>query len=301
MLRPTRFSNIRLCDSCSASEVPRQSGVPLERRVDVVLVEPVPALVHRGEDPAHLALGVVRGHADVRRPHRGGERMLHRVEAPAALAEPEVVEQDELHLPLLLHREVPEEARVVDLLRRQLGDQRDEALPEPGEDVAHLLGLHPRLEVVEQRVVGLVDLEARRVLAPQRDVALEVRPEELEVVRSHAPRPRPGTPRRPRASAPRGARSGTFTSLSRSRRATRIRLASSESKSSDSSYGRSSSSSSPSSSETSRSWTIFEIVPSCRGAHRAARGRHHRLLVPARERHRAWRDPRARSAGREAR
>ena len=27
MLRPTRFSNMRLCDSCSASDVPRHSGV----------------------------------------------------------------------------------------------------------------------------------------------------------------------------------------------------------------------------------------------------------------------------------
>ena len=42
--------------------------------------------------------------------------------------------------------------------------------------------LHARLEVVEQRVVRLVHLEAGRVLAAELDVALEIRAEELEVV-----------------------------------------------------------------------------------------------------------------------
>ena len=116
-------------------------------------------------------------------PSDDGEGMLDRIDPPAALAEPEAPEDDLLELLLRLEREVAAEERVVDLLLRGLRDQRDQPLLQAREDLAHLGRLHPRLEVVEQRVVGLVDLEARRVLAPKLDVALEVRAEELEVVR----------------------------------------------------------------------------------------------------------------------
>ena len=91
----------------------------LERRVDVVLVQAMAALVHRGEDPSHLARRVVRRHPDVRGRHRRRERVRDRVEAPAPFAEAEALEEHHLHLPLPLDREVAEETRVVDLLRRR--------------------------------------------------------------------------------------------------------------------------------------------------------------------------------------
>ena len=56
---------------------------PLERRVDVVLVQRVPALVHRREHAAHLVLRVVRGHPDVRRAERRREGVRDRVDPPA--------------------------------------------------------------------------------------------------------------------------------------------------------------------------------------------------------------------------
>ena len=76
--------------------------------------------------------------------------------------------------------------------------ERDEPVPQAREDLSHLDRLHPRLEVVEQSVVGLVDLEAGRVLAAKLDIALEVGTEELEVVRPPRLDPdREGLRRRP--------------------------------------------------------------------------------------------------------
>ena len=206
--------------------------------------------------------------------------MRDRVEAPAALAEPEVARAERSCISrCCLDREVAEEARVVDLLGRQLGDERHETLAEPGEDVAHLLRLHSRLEVVEQRVVGLVDLEARRVLAPQRDVPLEVRPEQLEVVgrpRLDPDRERLGAGARsaPRAarSAPsppcpgRGARPGSgWPRPSRSRATPRTAAA-----------PRAARRAPPRRAARGRPSRSSRAL----GADRTARRRHHRLLVP---------------------
>ena len=55
-LRPTRFSHMRLCDSCRPSETPEPSGVRSSSGVDLVLVEPVAVLVHRREERVEVPL-----------------------------------------------------------------------------------------------------------------------------------------------------------------------------------------------------------------------------------------------------
>ena len=72
---------------------------------------------------------------------------------------------------------------VVAVHRADLGDQRHELGLQVVEDLAHLGGLHARLVVVEESVVGLVvALEAVDVAALQVDRALEHGAEELVVV-----------------------------------------------------------------------------------------------------------------------
>ena len=61
----------------------------LERRRDAVLVEPVPALVHRREDRRDVVLLVARRQADVLRAGAGRERMHGQVEARERLVEAE--------------------------------------------------------------------------------------------------------------------------------------------------------------------------------------------------------------------
>ena len=209
--------------------------------------------------------------------------MLDRVDAPAALAEAEAAEQRPARSsccastgkrPWSTSCRSPARSARRSAGRAPPSAARRPRAPRPSSS---------RLEVVEQRVVGLVHLEARGV--PRRSSTLRSRcGRKSSKSWCGAPRPRPGTPRRRPGPAPRAARAGTRSSLSRSRRMTRIRLASSESWSSDSSYGRSSSSSAPSSSETTRSWTSFETVASCCGRTPAAVRRHHRLLVPGGDR-----------------
>jgi hypothetical protein len=78
---------------------------------------------------------------------------------------------------LLVDREMPGEARVVDRVGAlgDLGDQRDELGLQLVEDRAHLGGLHALVEVVEQHVVVVLRLrEARDVFALKLDVAAEI-------------------------------------------------------------------------------------------------------------------------------
>ena len=65
--RPTRFSHIRLCDSCMPSETPRASGLRSSVWVDLALVEAVAELVHRPEEAAEMLGEVARRDADVGR------------------------------------------------------------------------------------------------------------------------------------------------------------------------------------------------------------------------------------------
>ena len=74
-----------------------------------MLVQRVAAFVHGGEDAAELVLRVARGHPDVGRTERHGEGMLHRIDPPGILAEPEALEDDLLELLLRLEREVAAE------------------------------------------------------------------------------------------------------------------------------------------------------------------------------------------------
>ena len=145
--------------------------------------------------------------------------MLDRVDPPAALAEAEVVEQDLAASPAAA-RPGSAPQRHESSISCADGSATSGTSPSRSRVKTSRTScrLHPRLEVVEQRVVGLVHLEARRVLAPELDVALEVRAEELEVVRRAAPRPRPGTPRRRARVCASRSSAGTFSSLSRSRR-----------------------------------------------------------------------------------
>ena len=80
-------------------------------------------------------------------------------------------------------REVAEERRGVELgvRRHDRLEQRDGAVAQALEHGAQLGGLHPRLEVVEQRVVGVLELEALHVAALELDDALEVGEEGGEV------------------------------------------------------------------------------------------------------------------------
>ena len=156
---------------------------PLERGRDAVLVEAVPALVHRREDRRDVVLLVARRQADVLRAGAGRERVHGQVEPGERLVEAEAPDDLERVRVLRVDRPRAGHEGVVAVDRADLGDQRDELSLQVVEHRPHLGRLHPRLEVVEEDVVGLVvALEALDVAALQLDGALEVGEEEREVV-----------------------------------------------------------------------------------------------------------------------
>ncbi len=156
---------------------------PLERGRDAVLVEAVPALVHRREDRVDVALLVARRQADVLRARAGRERVHRQVEAREGGVEAEALDDLERVLVLCVDGPGAGQEGVVAVDRAVLGDQRHELGFELVEDAPHLRRLHPRLVVVEQDVVRLVVvLEALDVAALQLDGALELGEEEREVV-----------------------------------------------------------------------------------------------------------------------
>ena len=125
---------------------------------------------------------VVRRDADVVDAGSGRERMLGRVDAPRARAVAEHVDDLVTELDLLVDREVAGEEGVVDLAPVKGRDQIDELGLDLVEDARDLGGLHLRLEVVEEDVVGLVTaLEAVDVAAAQLDLPLHDGEEEVEV------------------------------------------------------------------------------------------------------------------------
>ena len=175
------------------------------------------------------------------------------------------------------------------------GDQRHQLGLQLGEQRGHLGRLHPRLVVIEQRVVGAVEaVEAGDVAPGQLEVALEVGLERREVRLARGPRPTPPgrSSRRARARPParraRDAPSPSVPSRPRTRRASSVSGAVPSSSASAASSRR------PVSAETNISWLSRSSVASeSARAARAARG-HHGLLVPV-----AGAGPR--SAGRSAR
>src|SRR4029453_6585585 len=97
------------------------------------------------QDARELVQGVPALQSDRVRAQGGGERMLDRVDAPGAVAEAEAAEDDLLELLRRGERERAVQERVVDLLLRGLGDQRDEAVPQTREHLADLGRLHAGL------------------------------------------------------------------------------------------------------------------------------------------------------------
>ena len=122
---------------------------------DTVLVQPVPALVHRPEQAVQVVLEVTRRQPDVGRAHRHGEGMDGRVEPPLVAVEAEPFDHLQLELLLPVDRERPS-ARGTLALAADRRDERHLRLLQPREHLSHLGRLHARLEVVEQHVVRLV-------------------------------------------------------------------------------------------------------------------------------------------------
>ena len=154
-LRPTTFSQSRLCDSWNAEVAP-----PCERRaevarVDLALVEPVPELVQAGEDATEVVGEEPRGEPDVVVRERDGERVDGVVEAPGLVVHPPRPKHLEREGTLTLNVVITEETRVVDRLAEP-SNHLHEPVAEPVEDDLDLGGLHAGLVIVEHRVVRIV-------------------------------------------------------------------------------------------------------------------------------------------------
>ena len=116
MLRPTRFSHMRLCDSWNADDTPCASGERVYARIDLALVDAVPELVQAREDPVQRVLVEVRRQADVGGRERRRERVHRAVEPPGGAVHPPALEHPEREAALRVAREVAAQARVVDRL-----------------------------------------------------------------------------------------------------------------------------------------------------------------------------------------
>ena len=182
-LRPTQFSQSRLCDSSKPSEAERQGGT-LELRRDPVLVDRVSHLVDHGpERGAHVTGFEASRDPQVGDPDPGRERVHGLVDPPGPRLERQARRDLPRELDLPFDREVAVEARRVDALRsaRDLRQQLDRAVADSRQHGLELRGAHPGLEVVEQRVVRVLGLEALDVATLELDHALEVREEGGEV------------------------------------------------------------------------------------------------------------------------
>jgi hypothetical protein len=160
----------------------------LELRRDPVLVQAVARLVDDSpERGADVGLVEPRRDPDVGAGDRGREGMHGRVEAPGAPLKRQARHHLTGELSLRIERELAMEAGVVDRLTAvgELPRQRPDAVAQLGQHRAHLRGSHPRLEVVQQGVVDVLEaleaLEAVRVATFQLDVSLQVGEEGGEV------------------------------------------------------------------------------------------------------------------------
>ena len=178
---------------------PARERRPFERGRDAVLVEAVPALVHRREEPVEVRLVVARREPDVLDPQRARERVDGRIEPPGPGVESEALEHGQLEAPLALERIGPVAGGPFAVVGGA-GDERHLLRLQPVEHDPHLGRRHAALEVVEQHVVRLVvAVEAVDVAPPQVQVGAQVRQEAREVrlgpcLRPHGQRQR----RRPR-------------------------------------------------------------------------------------------------------
>ena len=124
-----------------------------------------------------------RRDAQVRDRDPDRERVHGRVQAPGVGLEGQGRGDLARERVLRRGREVAEERRRVELgvRRHDRLEQRDGAVAQAREHGAQIRGLHPGLEVVEQRVVGVLELEALHVAALELDDPLEVGEEGAEV------------------------------------------------------------------------------------------------------------------------
>src|SRR4051794_29485456 len=104
---------------------------------DLMLVEPVPVLVHRRKKRVEAVLVVVRRDPDVVDSRARGEWMLGRVDPPRVRPMPEHVDKLTAERDLLIKREAAEEETIVDLTVAPLFDQRHELRLDLREDPRH--------------------------------------------------------------------------------------------------------------------------------------------------------------------
>ena len=164
----------------------RLRGSRLERRAivfgrDAVLVEPVAAFVHRGEEGVDVVLVVAGCDSDVLEARVGHERVHGPIEPVVVGCEAEPL--DDLQGERMLGVDCKGPAHeVVPLVGGVLGNERDELGLENLEDRANVRRPHARLVVVEQNVVRIVVRgEALCIAEAQLETALEPGPERREV------------------------------------------------------------------------------------------------------------------------
>ena len=154
---------MRLCDSCSAERGAAAERRPLERRVDVVLVQRRArprASPRRRRASRPRGSSVVIRMSDVPSDDANGCATGSMRQLPSR--KPKRPSRTRCSSLCASTGKWPWRHESSTLLRDASAISGTSPSLQPGEDLAHLGGLHPRLEVVEQRVVGLVDLEARR-------------------------------------------------------------------------------------------------------------------------------------------
>ena len=254
---------------------------PLERRRDAVLVEAVPALVHRREDRRDVVLLVARRQADVLRAGAGRERVHGQVEPGERLVEAEAPD-DVQRVRRAARRSAT--GRTGTRRRRRPSRSRRSAARAPPSGRRRPPAPRPSSSPARSRRGGR--RTARRSPRSTRCSGASARPRARGGggrARSRSPRapsPRRRAPRRPRRSSRRRARPGRGAACrsrggscgSATRRRSRSRAAARSS--------ARSSRSTPISSETNFSCAIRSSVVSCCAADGAAAGRHHHGLVP---------------------
>ncbi len=175
--RPTQFSQRRLWDSWKPSDGGRPSGPRRSSGGYPRLVQAVAGLVDRGEDRVGEAVRLVaRGQPDVAVGDGERERVAGGVDPPGVVVEREAGDEPAHDALLGCGIERAPQRRVVDGVgvRGDRGDDRDETGAELGEERPDLRGPGAGLVVVEERVVGVVDVvEALDVAVAELDVAGE--------------------------------------------------------------------------------------------------------------------------------
>ena len=156
-----------------------------------LLVQAVAGLVNRTEQRIErMVLVEPRRHADVRAAALA-EGMQRHVDPPAPVVEPQAFGHAPQEAALLLDRETAENVRPrLHRRRHDLAHERDEALPQPGEQALDRRGGHSRIMLVDHVIVGRGAVaEIGRLLPGQVEVLLEKGRETREVRLRPALRP----------------------------------------------------------------------------------------------------------------